>query len=108
MRQVTKGVVLGLVMLLMCGPVVADPVALQLAMRKPSSSLGGLTCQQLFALERKVLRAGGICASQQRPARLVLGIRVRCVSEDERVLPAAARRYLGDVRKQVGVKSCQR
>ncbi len=130
----SKGLRLGVIAIAACAGVMvasagtarADPVALSLAMRLSPERFPSLTCQQLRTLERKVLRAGGICeragggrgVGRAEPVPLlhpdgagggprVGGVRVRCLGEDERLLPRRAKAYLKDLREAARNKSCE-
>lgn len=84
----------------------ADPVALSKVLDKTPSTFGVLTCQQLRSYERKIRKAGGICLSVSGKAQVVEGIRVSCISQEERVLPLSARQRLEELRRVAEAKGC--
>jgi len=69
------------------------------------SSLGSLTCQQLWYLEQEVLANGRVCLKSHR-AQQAFKRAKPCISEEERILPANARAYLAAVRKAASHKKC--
>ncbi len=69
------------------------------------SSLGSLTCQQLWYVEQEVLANGGVCLKSKR-ARNAFRRARPCISNEESILPAYARAYLAAVRKTASRKKC--
>ncbi|WP_420414764.1 hypothetical protein [Roseibium sp.] len=71
------------------------------------SSLGSLTCQQLWYLEHEVLAEGRICLKSAR-ARHAFKRAKPCISSEERILPENVRNYLTEVRKAARAKTCSK
>jgi hypothetical protein len=69
------------------------------------SSLGSLTCQQLWYVEQEVLAEGRVCLKSRR-AQNAFKRAKPCISDEERILPAKARDYLSAVRKTATLKKC--
>lgn len=69
------------------------------------SSLGSLTCQQLWYLEQETLADGRVCLKSAR-ARQAFRKAKPCISNEERILPAKVRGYLAAVRNTARAKSC--
>ncbi|MEP3429693.1 MAG: hypothetical protein ABJN98_13495 [Roseibium sp.] len=69
------------------------------------SSLGVMTCQQLWYIEQEVLAEGRICPKSER-ARRTFSSKKKCISEDERILPDKVLEYLDAVRDVGKSKSC--
>ncbi len=69
------------------------------------SSLGSLTCQQLWYVEQEVLAEGRVCLKSQR-AQNAFKRAKPCVSYEERILPAKVRDYLSAVRETATLKKC--
>gem|GEM_PF-1827784 len=71
-----------------------------------ASSLGALTCQQLWHLEQEVLAEGRVCLKSARAQR-AFSSAPACVSAEERILPIETRGYLAEVRKVSLAKNCR-
>lgn len=69
------------------------------------SSLGVLTCQQLWYLEQQVLAEGRVCLKSAR-ARNAFRSAPRCISGEERILPLETQTYLAHVREASRTKRC--
>ncbi|RMX61899.1 YARHG domain-containing protein [Roseibium alexandrii] len=69
------------------------------------SSLGSLTCQQLWYLEQEVLAKARVCLKSQR-AQNAFKRAKPCISDEERILPAKVRDYLSAVRETASLKKC--
>ncbi|OJJ11556.1 hypothetical protein BKI51_07380 [Alphaproteobacteria bacterium AO1-B] len=69
------------------------------------SSLGSLTCQQLWYVEQEVLAEGRVCLKSRR-AQNAFKRAKPCISDEERILPAKARDYLSAVRETATFKKC--
>lgn len=69
------------------------------------SSLGVMTCQQLWYIEQEVLAEGRICSNSER-ARRTFSSKKKCISGDERILPDKVLEYLDTVRDVGKSKSC--
>jgi hypothetical protein len=70
------------------------------------SSLGSLTCQQLWYLEHEVLAEGRVCLKSARARHAFQNRAKRCLSDEERILPARVRGYLAEIRKTGRAKNC--
>ncbi|MEP5810926.1 MAG: hypothetical protein ABJL55_11825 [Roseibium sp.] len=69
------------------------------------SSLGVMTCQQLWYVEQEVLAEGRICPKSER-AQQAFASNKNCISGDERILPNKVLEYLEAVRNVARSKTC--
>ncbi len=69
------------------------------------SSLGALTCQQLWYLEQEVLAENRVCLKDERAQRAFRNASP-CISSNEGILSGKIKNYLAEVRKTGQAKNC--
>ncbi|WP_305988615.1 hypothetical protein [Roseibium sp. MMSF_3544] len=64
-----------------------------------------MTCQQLWYVEQQTLAEGRVCLQSER-AKRAFSRADRCISSNEKILPAKAQNYLGQLRQVGRQKGC--